>query len=726
MPPPEAVDASGDAADRNREWSFRALIGLAVVVPTLLFVVAAWYDHDQIVAAARRRVVATADAMAEQAEKVLETNELVLSAVSERIRGLSWAEVRASEPLHAYLQRITTELPQLESTFVIEPTGVNSSSSRAFPMKPFDVTGRDYFQAAQRGETGLFISAPFAGQQAGTLAFTVTRPASAAGLPDGLVGVTLSPAYFEKFYAALIDVRGHPRASLLRGDGVILVRYPAQPGMSAKLGPESFLLHGGAAPVEGLIEGPSALDGHPRLGAIHAVAGVPLFVGYSVETRGYLSIWWQHIAVLALFAIVLIVVLSASARAAIRYARRERANLRMLLAEKTRREEAEEAVRQLQKIEALGRLTGGVAHDFNNLLTAIMGSLELARKRVDEPRVARLLDGAMEASKRGARLTQQMLAFSRQQTVQLVSVWVNDCLRAMDDLLRRSLGPEIRLHYEPGAGLWPALADPTQLEVAILNLAINARDAMPHGGALTLRTSNVAADEARPAWLQAGEFVCVGVSDEGEGMTEEVRRRAVEPFYTTKGVGHGTGLGLSMAHGFALQTGGALTIDSVVGKGTTVRMFLPRAATLPELAAPPVAAQEQAAPLHILLVDDDDQVRALTAEMLRDLGHEVTECADGASAVARAAAAPPDLMIVDYAMPAMNGGEVARAVNREASGPPILFISGYAEADALQEWTARGYRLLSKPFSAVQLAAAIAASARVVSSPAPSGSAGAD
>ncbi len=703
---------SGVLLDARPERSFRALRGLAIIMPALLFLAASWYDYEQITAAARRRVMATADAMAEHAQKVLETNQLVLSAVAERVRGLEWDEIRRSEALHDYLVRITAQLPQLESTFLVDPDGRIAASSRDFPMQPYDVTHRDYFEAARAGDNGLFISAPFAGQKAGTVAFTVTRPRGSEGGATGLVGVTLSPAYFERFYAGLTDPRGNALASLIRGDGVYLVRYPPRPDAAPALSATSFLTPGGPPVRAGIFKGPSRNNGHIRLGAVHAVTGLPLYAGYSVEARGYLAIWYQHSAVLAGFALLLIVVLSLSARAALLHARRERTNLQMLLAETTRREEAEGAVRQLQKIEALGRLTGGVAHDFNNLLTAIMGSLELAMKRVDEPRVTRLLGGAMEASKRGARLTQQMLAFSRQQHVQLVSIDVNDTVRGVDDLLRRTLTPDIHVRYELTPELWPALADPTQLEVAILNLVINARDAMKSGGRVTLRTSQLAAGAQRPAGVPAGDLVEVSVSDEGEGMTDEVRRRAVEPFFTTKGVGQGTGLGLSMVHGFVLQVGGGLGIESATGRGTTVRMFLPRASQSPASPVPQPDASSRGARLDILLVDDDAQVRALTADMLTELSHRVTECGDGPSAVMRAAASRPDLMIVDYAMPGMNGSELVRTLKGTGADFAILFISGYAEADALQEWTARGYRLLAKPFNLSQLAEAIATATR--------------
>jgi signal transduction histidine kinase len=252
-----------------------------------------------------------------------------------------------------------------------------------------------------------------------------------------------------------------------------------------------------------------------------------------------------------------------------------------LAAEAEERQRAQAALAQAQKLDALGQLTGGVAHDFNNLLAAILGSLEIALKRVEEGRVHRLLDVAMRAAERGAKLTAHMLAFSRKQDLVLRPVDVNDAIGGMSDMLGRTIGPMIRVGHDLAADLWPAVADPVQIEVALLNLALNARDAMPEGGTLTFRTRNVSA--ARPGTNQTalpqGDYVMVSVSDTGQGMPEEVQARAFEPFFTTKGAGKGTGLGLSMVYGFATQAGGTVTIDSLPGTGTTVSLYLPRAAT---------------------------------------------------------------------------------------------------------------------------------------------------
>jgi CheY-like chemotaxis protein len=354
----------------------------------------------------------------------------------------------------------------------------------------------------------------------------------------------------------------------------------------------------------------------------------------------------------------------------------------------------------------LGRLTGGVAHDFNNLLTAIMGPLELATKRSSDPKVIRLLTGAMQAAKRGATLTAQMLAVARKRDVTVEPVDPNAALRGMGDMIARTIGPMVRVIYELDPDATPVAVNQVQMEVMLLNLALNARDAMPGGGDLTLRTERLG-PFAQPAGLPPGDYVRISVADTGEGMTEEVRARALEPFFTTKEIGKGTGLGLSTAYGFAQSVGGTVAITSMPGAGTTVSVTLPRVdAVVPALSAGP--AQRSGQPVRILLVDDDDAVRSATRECLEDLGHEVVDTDGGRQALAILAEDPAfDLLATDFAMANMDGGALAEAVRRVFPSMPILFVSGYAKNDALQVWEGRNTRCLDKPFSSQDLARAV-------------------
>ena len=381
-----------------------------------------------------------------------------------------------------------------------------------------------------------------------------------------------------------------------------------------------------------------------------------------------------------------------------------------LAAEAAQRQRSQSELAQVQKLDAIGKLTGGVAHDFNNLLAAVLGSLELALARVEEPRLKRLLTVAEQAAQRGAKLTAHLLAFSRKQDLELRPVDMNAAITGMSDLLSRTLGKLIQLQFDLHESLWPATADPVQLEVALLNLAINARDAMPEGGTLSFRSRNVhvAPGPRAGVTLPHGDYAMVAVIDSGEGMPPDVQAKAFEPFFTTKQTGKGTGLGLSMVYGFARQAGGTVTIDSTPGRGTSIALYLPRAHTTIDMEQTVEAEQAGVPTLQILLVDDDSLVRETTAEMLRDMGHTVVEAANGPAALAILREPNSfDIALVDYAMPGMTGEHVAAQANLLRPTLPILLVTGYANAEAFRAWSDRGGHTLKKPFSADQLVEAL-------------------
>jgi signal transduction histidine kinase/ActR/RegA family two-component response regulator len=697
------------------ERSFRLLVMVAVIMPLFSFLAAAWYDYHQVSTAERGRLLATADTLAEHAQKVLETDDLALALVADRVVDLSWEQIRQDRPLHLFLSRLKIQLPQLESVFLVDPAGRIAASSRAFPMQQYDVSGRDYFAAAQAHPHDVFVSAPFRGMMAGTIAFTVSR-----GLPGGgLVAVTVSPDYFRNFYDEITQSSSAAVIDLVRDDGAVLSRYPEALGVPAFVPANSATRKAlaGTGPV--LFTSTSVTDGLARRLAFRHLQGFPVAAVYGASVTAYLAGWYYHVAVLAAFALITSALLGFATQFAMRRTRGEREKLRRLLEETERREQAEAALRQSQKLEALGRLTGGIAHDFNNLLTAIIGGLELAARRTADPRVSRLLDGAMQAAQRGARLTQQMLAISRHEQLRMQPVDINSALRNVHELLGRTLGPMVVVRQDLAGDLWPGLADPTQLEVSILNLAINARDAMPDGGELRLATANLAAGAERPSGVPAGDLVVLRVADTGTGMPEEVLRRATEPFFTTKEVGRGTGLGLSMVDGLARQAGGAMTIESALGRGTTVSVFLPRAGSGAASAGAEPAVPAAGGPhLSVLLVDDDAQVRHSSANMLRELGHSVVEAADGEAALAAIGHTKVDIAVVDFAMPGMHGGEVAYRLGQRLPALPVLIVTGYASRPAAEGWLDAVSHRLAKPFTLAQLAEAMAAAmARAPSAP---------
>jgi len=365
----------------------------------------------------------------------------------------------------------------------------------------------------------------------------------------------------------------------------------------------------------------------------------------------------------------------------------------------------EARLRQSDKMQALGTLAGGIAHDFNNLLTAILGSLELAAPKVaDQPRVQRLIENARGAAERGASLTKRLLSFSRAHDLQARATDVNALIAGMSDLFGRSLGGLVTVRTELTEGLLAVQVDPDQLELAVLNLCINARDAMLEGGTITIATRRL--DIAGDPEIADGSYLGVSVTDEGTGIPDEILRRVCEPFFTTKAVGQGTGLGLAMVFGLAQQSKGRLAIESEVGRGTRVELALPFATELPEQAAraqgeTPVASRSA----RILVVDDDPQVRHVTASFLTGFGHQATEAGDGEAALQSFAPGRFDLIVADLAMPGMSGIELAAEIRDRDPSLPVLILTGHAEAMQIPD----DLPVLTKPFRSADLANRVSA-----------------
>ncbi len=371
------------------------------------------------------------------------------------------------------------------------------------------------------------------------------------------------------------------------------------------------------------------------------------------------------------------------------------------------RERAQEALRQSQKMEAMGQLTGGVAHDFNNLLTPIVGALDLLRRKaVGGEREQRLIAGAIQSADRARTLVQRLLAFARRQPLQSIAVDIARLIHGMGDLVESTTGPQIRVVVEAAEDLPCADADPNQLEMALLNLAVNARDAMPDGGTLRISATAETVAAGHRSRLAAGAYVRLSVADTGTGMDDAVRARAVEPFFSTKGVGKGTGLGLSMVHGLASQLGGALTIDSGPGRGTVVELWLPLSARPVDVAPkPPGQVVDHAHRGVALLVDDEELVRMSTADMLTDLGYTVVEAGSAEEAVRILDVGQPlDVVVTDHLMPGMTGTDLARHLRAARPAVPVLLVSGYAEHGGVDHALPR----LTKPFRKDELAAALA------------------
>jgi signal transduction histidine kinase/CheY-like chemotaxis protein len=363
---------------------------------------------------------------------------------------------------------------------------------------------------------------------------------------------------------------------------------------------------------------------------------------------------------------------------------------------------------QAQKMEALGRLTGGIAHDFNNLLTAVIGNVELVQRRVADDRSVRQLGAARQAAERGAKLTSQLLAFSRRQNLQVKATDVNAALLNAEELLRSTLGAYVKLEIIPSPDLWPAVTDPTQLDLIIMNLVINARDAMTSSGVITIETKNViiSTPPLKREEPGPGTYVAVIVSDTGSGMTRDVASRVFEPFFTTKGPGLGTGLGLSQVLGVLKQLEGGISLRTLPDIGTSVTIFLPRSTVA---AGTEIAEDQPASELtecRALIIDDDADVRGVTASLLRDLGCSVIEAPNGAVGLTLLPQHEIDFVLIDYAMPGLNGTETAERILASHPHVPILLMSGYADLETIE--TGWSGPLLTKPFTSSALSAKIA------------------
>jgi signal transduction histidine kinase/CheY-like chemotaxis protein len=580
---------------------------------------------------------------------------------------------------------------------------------------------------ALNSDTGLVISEPFRGPDGAWTALLMRPMRDPGGALIGAGVAWINLAYFEDFYRA-VELSENGAIILHLRDGTVLARYPHSDkviGTSfAELPPfKDVLSHAMFGTV--LMESP--VDGSIRVLSIRALRAFPLAVQVSVDESRVLQGWRRQawiFAMLALGASAMIVtqllllahrsrqveVLAGEFRLAKETAEQANAALRQQMAE---RERAEAALRQAQRIEAVGQLTGGVAHDFNNLLTVLLGNIDLIEASGGrDPRTADRLVAMRGAAERGARLTAQLLAFARQQPLVPRQVDLNAVVTGMEGLMQSALGRYIRIANRLDPDLWPALVDPTQIELVILNLAINARDAMPGGGELLIETANVRLPPPQRAEAPPeGDYVTIRVSDTGVGMTQEVLAKAFEPFFTTKEVGSGSGLGLSQVFGTARQSGGDVAIESRPGKGTTVTLFLPRAPAGAPAASAPVSLAPGARAEHrrLLLVDDDASVRETTAELLRNSGYAVIEAGGGRAAM-ECLRAEPDiaLLLTDVVMPDMNGPALAAAARALRPGLPVVFMSGYSDLAGVTGGATLG-RLVGKPFRPAELIEQIAA-----------------
>jgi signal transduction histidine kinase len=500
--------------------------------------------------------------------KVLETQELILDRAIALV-----ADPKADGRLDDALRELERGRGQIASIWVLDQNGeVIAGSTPLFER--LNARDRDYFQAQRNGATGTYVGKAFTGRATEVPSFGFSRRLpSADGAFRGIVNVSVSSGYFSDFFHR--SAPGIDRvAALIRADGEILARDPPLPDRHRVPADDPFM-QAAAHADSGLLWRTGAVDGVERLFGYRRVAGYPLIVTVAVPRSAILRPWARGLMRDAAVAGFVVVAMSGLTIFALRQTRREESALVRLVAESREREQIEAQLQRSQKLEALGQLTGNVAHDFGNLLTPILGNLQVLQEQIDHTRLQSRVRGALAAAERGEKLVHSLLAFARQEPLAFAAIDINALIDDMQDLLRHSLPSTIRLTLALASETWPVHADASRLEMALLNLAVNARDAMPEGGYVTIATAN-AVLHGDPDGL-AGDYVATAVSDTGTGMTPETLARAFEPFFTTKPAGKGTGLGLASLYGFVKQCGGGTRITSAPGEGTTVTLYLPRA-----------------------------------------------------------------------------------------------------------------------------------------------------
>ena len=643
---------------------------------------------------------------AEQTGRAVETVDVILRDAIETLQRLRDAPPVNAAAYEDFLRRRIDGVRQISALAIADADGRIVYGSPSAPRELTPDARQMLDGQAAHPEVALRFSKPMRGADGKWTALMVRSIVGPDHKFAGMAIASLNLRYFEDFYKA-VELTENGAILLHLRDGTVLARYPHDDSIVgtsyADLPPFKDIL---SHQMAGTVEMDSPVDGRRRVLAIRALKAFPLAVNISVQEDKVLAAWrnqtWYFsiIALIAAAAIIALLVQLARRSASIE---RVNAELREQMAE---RERAEAALRQAQRVEAVGQLTGGVAHDFNNLLTVLVGNIDLIQTSgSQDQRTGDRLAAMRAAAEKGATLTGHLLAFARRQPLLPRAVDLNGVVTGMRDLFESALGRRVQLETRLADDLWAALVDPTQIELVILNLVINARDAMPEGGLVTIETANRRrGPPARHEEPAEGEYVVVSVRDAGVGMTPEVQAKAFEPFFTTKAPGAGSGLGLSQVFGTARQSGGDVQIDSAPGKGTTVSVFLPRAevAKQPQPSTQPAAMAMRSGSATVLVVDDDEAVRKTTVDVLGGLGYTVLEAADGASALALLArGGRVDALLTDVVMPGMSGPELARRVRASWPNLPVIFISGYADPEGVAGEELG--RLVRKPFRAADL-----------------------
>ena len=699
-PPPQRLP-------RDALYWLHATMVLAVVVPALLFVAAAVALREQALAQARGQVDGAVAIAAEHASKVFDVNASLLARLADALgEDDDDALLAREEALHQQMKRMGADLPQLQGLFVLSSKGRMIATNRAYPAPhAIDFSDRLFFRHHRDGGPQPFLSEVLTSRTTGEAFFDMSVRRERAGAFGGALSSSLLPQYFADLYSQLPGADAGLHVALLRRDGTPLAGWPESPtsrDRAPRAGVDNAVPSApGSAPARAgdVAPGPSLLV------AARSLDRVPVRVVAWMDRADALAPWHRALALLVALTFPTSIALVYVAFLARQRTLQSAEMARRLDAEAQARSRTEEALRQAQKLEAMGRLTGGVAHDFNNLLTIVSNNLYLLRHlgppRADDEKLAAI----ERAVKAGTQLTRQLLSFSRRQPLRPEVIALPERLPSIIGLLGPALGGTITVTTAIDARVAPIEVDAAELELALVNLALNARDAMPDGGSIRIE-----ARDARPGEVVGitGPAVVVAMTDSGVGIEAALQERVFEPFFTTKPVGQGTGLGLTQVYGFCRRAGGVATVESQPGSGTTVRLGFPAAAAS---AVAPVPGRAKAIAgsfdgFRVLLVEDNPEVAAATQAVLVSMGCAVSDEKPEA-ALALLATQEFDLVLTDVVMPGMDGIELATRIRAAFPRLPVVLISGYSQS--LERAVGLGLQVLPKPCSPDALAAAMAA-----------------
>ncbi len=698
--PPSAV-ASGTI-----QRHLRAAFGLAAVLPLALVLALSLLSYQQAERAAHERLDRSVDVALEHALKVFESSRQLVGRVNDLVGDRSDEQVAAEEPLlHERLGTFVEGIPQVASINVIGRDGRILASSRFHPP-PAQVSLHDRadFQHHLRGVSPVHVSRRMAGLADGEEIFNLSVPrASADGGFNGVLMLSLRPGYFAAQYERMVKSDPGVAISLMRSNGEVIARVPAVPA-DTRLAHGSPLQRALGEAIEtggagGSLRAVSTIDGEDRMASFRTVADYPLAIVAASDMSVWRAEWLGTVAILVAFTLIPTAALCATLLVALRRLRGEEDAWTRYRAEVASRVAVEAAYRQSRKLEALGRVSGGISHDFNNILMVVGTSTEVLRRMLEgKPGFDRPIAALQRAVNSGTNLTRQLLAFARRQPLRPQIVDLAARMPEFASLLRATLGSRVAIELVVAPDVRPVHVDEAELDLALLNLALNARDAMPSGGKLTITIDNTDL-QPTPESPLAGAFVRIAVADTGEGIAPEDIERVFEPFWTSKAAGQGTGLGLSQVHAFCEQSGGQALIASTRGEGTTVTLLVPAAPAAASGAdvfastLPPPQAQGR-----ILLVEDNADVAASTRSLLQMQGFEVDLAVSADEALARLRRGVAwDLVLSDVVMPgSANGLELARTLRREAPQLPLVLMTGYTPE--LAAATAEGFAVIAKPF----------------------------